>query len=56
MLFFFVISAYYIDKCYKDDPQVNDCLLRSMNKLAEHFRHGIPELGITEVLIFFINH
>ncbi|XP_077289069.1 juvenile hormone binding protein 2 [Arctopsyche grandis] len=42
-------QPYYIDKCYKDDPQVNDCLLRSMNKLAEHFKRGIPELGMTEV-------
>ncbi|XP_071455445.1 protein takeout [Hetaerina americana] len=40
---------YYVLQCSKSDPKLNECLTRSGNHLAEHFRGGIPELGITEV-------
>ncbi|XP_046393514.1 uncharacterized protein LOC124161270 [Ischnura elegans] len=40
---------YYVLQCSKSDPKFNECLTRSGNHLAEHFRSGIPELGITEV-------
>ena len=43
------ISAYYyLRKCYKSDPEVNQCLQRSANYLMAHMRRGIPELGLTE--------
>lgn len=44
-----IFTAYYLDKCYKDDPQVNNCLRDSANKLARYLQQGVPELGIEEV-------
>lgn len=44
-----LISAYYLEHCERDDPEVNECLIASGNKLIKHLRHGIPELGIFEV-------
>lgn len=42
-------SAHYIDACYRDDPEVNACLIVSANKLARLLQNGIPELGMEEV-------
>lgn len=45
------VSAYYLDKCYRDDPQVNSCLRDSANKLARYLQQGVPELGVEEVCL-----
>jgi hypothetical protein len=42
-------SAYFIEKCYRDDPEVDDCLQYSGNKLAGYLHEGIPELGLDNV-------
>lgn len=44
-------AAYYLQQCYKDDPDVNECLRNSANRLAKFIRQGVPELGIEEVRI-----
>ncbi|XP_044742933.1 protein takeout [Chrysoperla carnea] len=41
-------QPYFVQHCYKADPHVNECLKDSGNLLAEYFRRGIPELGVTE--------
>lgn len=46
------VSAYYLDKCHRDDPDVNNCLRNSANKLARYLQQGVPELGIEEVRVF----
>ena len=43
------ISAYYLTKCVKDDPDVNECLINSGNRLIQFLKKGVPELGIFEV-------
>ncbi|XP_058823762.1 uncharacterized protein LOC131684689 [Topomyia yanbarensis] len=41
---------YYMHRCSRDDPEVNECLRYSANKLARHLRDGgIPEIGIVDV-------
>ncbi|XP_001663472.2 protein takeout [Aedes aegypti] len=41
---------YYMHRCERDDPQVNDCLRFAANKLTHHLRDGgIPEIGIVDV-------
>lgn len=42
-------TAYFIEKCYRDDPEVDECLKYSGNKLASFLHEGIPELGLEEV-------
>ncbi|XP_017780979.1 PREDICTED: protein takeout [Nicrophorus vespilloides] len=39
---------YYLKKCYKSDPEVNECLKRSSNYLIANMRQGIPELNMYE--------
>jgi Haemolymph juvenile hormone binding protein (JHBP) len=46
-----ISSAYYIHHCTKSDPELNECLRYSGNRLTEYMRHGIAELGITDVSI-----
>lgn len=46
---YYLFAAYYLDKCNRDDPEVNNCLRDSANKLARHLQQGVPELGIEEV-------
>lgn len=46
---FVEFSAYFIEKCYRDDPDVDECLKYSGNKLASYLHEGIPELGLDEV-------
>lgn len=43
--------AYFLEKCYQDDEEINECLKYSGNKLIQHLRQdgGIPELGIEEI-------
>lgn len=50
------LVAYYLDRCDRDDPQVNECLMNSANKLARYLQNGVPELGIEQVPIFTINN
>lgn len=45
-------SAYYVDQCSRDDPEVNICLMHSANRLARLLQRGIPELGMEEVMYF----
>ncbi|KAL1380358.1 hypothetical protein pipiens_003587 [Culex pipiens pipiens] len=41
---------YYMHRCQRDDPEVNECLRYAGNKLTQHLREGgIPEIGITDV-------
>ncbi|XP_053691063.1 uncharacterized protein LOC128739593 [Sabethes cyaneus] len=43
-------QPYYMHRCSRDDPELNECLRFAGNKLAQHLRKGgIPEIGITEV-------
>ncbi|KAI8430221.1 hypothetical protein MSG28_000565 [Choristoneura fumiferana] len=35
-------------RCSRQDPNVDACLLRSFNSLAEYLKGGAPELGIEE--------
>lgn len=42
-------AAYFIEKCYRDDPELDECLQYSGNKLASYLHEGIPELGLEEV-------
>ncbi|XP_067013762.2 protein takeout [Anabrus simplex] len=39
----------YILQCYKEDPEVNQCLTRASNLFTRYLRRGIPELGYPEV-------
>lgn len=41
--------AYFLEKCERNDPDVNECLIASGNKLINYLHEGIPELGISEV-------
>lgn len=47
--FHFCPAAYFIEKCYRDDPDVDECLKYSGNKLASHLHEGIPDLGLENV-------
>ncbi|XP_055643192.1 protein takeout [Toxorhynchites rutilus septentrionalis] len=41
---------YYMHRCERDDPEVNECLRSTGNKLARHLREGgIPEIEIVDV-------
>ncbi|XP_062554120.1 protein takeout [Armigeres subalbatus] len=42
-------APYYMHRCQRDDPQVNDCLQYAANKLTKYLRDGIPEIGIDDV-------
>lgn len=50
-----MLSAYYIDQCSRDDPEVNECLKDSCNRLARLLQNGIPELGMEEVNILILS-
>ncbi|XP_012274864.1 protein takeout [Orussus abietinus] len=39
----------FIEPCSRLDPNLEACLARSANVLTEHFRHGLPQLGFSEV-------
>ncbi|KAI4499872.1 hypothetical protein M0802_005128 [Mischocyttarus mexicanus] len=39
----------FLESCSKTDPNLENCLARSANVLAEHFRNGLPELGYPEI-------
>ncbi|KAK6633517.1 hypothetical protein RUM43_001097 [Polyplax serrata] len=39
----------YIYQCRRDDPDINGCLTHAANHLANHFKDGIPELGVPGV-------
>ncbi|XP_077291385.1 circadian clock-controlled protein daywake-like isoform X2 [Arctopsyche grandis] len=36
----------YIEICYRDDPNLNQCLTKEANRVLKQFCKGIPELGI----------
>ncbi|VVC90722.1 unnamed protein product [Leptidea sinapis] len=40
----FYNSEIFGGKCSKQDPNVDDCLLRSFNNLLDHLKSGAPEL------------
>lgn len=40
---------YFIEKCYRDDPDIDECLKYSGNKLASYLHEGIPELDLVDV-------
>ncbi|KAG5672045.1 hypothetical protein PVAND_002207 [Polypedilum vanderplanki] len=44
-------SYYFIEKCYRDDDDIDECLKNSGNTLAAYLREpgGIPELGLEEI-------
>lgn len=48
---FYLNSAYYIQQCSRDDPEVDICFMNSANHLARLLRNGVPELYMEEVLI-----
>lgn len=49
VLIFNQFTAYYIQQCQRDDPDVDECLKSSGNILAKYLRTGVPELDILEV-------
>jgi hypothetical protein len=42
-------TPYFLEKCNREDPEINECLQYSFNKLAAHLQQGVPELDIYEV-------
>ncbi|XP_077291389.1 circadian clock-controlled protein daywake-like [Arctopsyche grandis] len=36
----------YIQTCYRDDPNLNQCLKKEANRVVKQFTKGVPELGI----------
>ncbi|XP_077290330.1 circadian clock-controlled protein daywake-like [Arctopsyche grandis] len=46
--------AEYIDICYRDDPNLNQCLTKEANKILKKFSKGVPEIGIVSTDPFFI--
>lgn len=38
-----------MEKCYRDDPDIDECLKFSGNKLASYLHEGIPELDLVDV-------
>ncbi|XP_041973831.1 protein takeout [Aricia agestis] len=46
-------TNFFGGRCSQQDPEVDDCLLRSFNSLVDHLKRGTPELGIerTETLV-----
>lgn len=43
------ISDYFIEKCYRDDPELDECLKYSGNKFASYLHEGIPEIDLENV-------
>lgn len=43
------LSAYYLSKCSRDDPDLDGCFRNTANRLAKYLRNGVPELGIEQV-------
>lgn len=41
--------AEYIYQCRRNDPDIDECLTHAANHLANHFKDGIPELGVVGV-------
>ncbi|XP_070504021.1 protein takeout-like isoform X1 [Chironomus tepperi] len=42
-------ELYFVEKCYRDDPDIDECLRFSGNKLASYLHEGIPELDLVDV-------
>ncbi|XP_017845633.1 protein takeout [Drosophila busckii] len=42
-------QPYYLQKCPRDEAQLNDCLRESGNKLVHYLQKGVPELDIFEI-------
>lgn len=49
--FVFVLSAYFLQQCPRDEEYINECLRDSGNKLVHYLRQGVPELDIYDVSI-----
>ncbi|XP_035728799.1 protein takeout-like [Vespa mandarinia] len=39
----------FLEPCSKIDPNLESCLAKTANVLVEQFRHGLPQLGYSEV-------
>ena len=46
---FLSFAVYFVEKCYRDDPDIDECLKFSGNKLASYLHEGIPELDLVDV-------
>ena len=46
---FLSLTVYFVEKCYRDDPEIDECLRFSGNKLASYLHEGIPELELVDV-------
>ena len=46
---------YFVEKCYREDPDIDECLKYSGNKLASFLPEGIPELDLVEVEPVYID-
>ncbi|XP_045524689.1 protein takeout-like isoform X1 [Pieris brassicae] len=44
--YFCVISAPYIKICHRDDPNVDKCIMNSIEELRPKLKKGIPELDV----------
>lgn len=49
MFFFCLILASYFPKCSRDDPNLNDCLLKASNAVKPFLIKGVSELGILPI-------
>lgn len=51
MVFFvsFGCPAYYLERCSRENPELNECLRNSANRLAKYLRQGVPELEMDDV-------
>lgn len=45
-IWLFLLSASFIQKCSRKDPQLNTCLKNSFNGLKPYLISGIPEIGL----------
>ncbi|KAB0797557.1 hypothetical protein PPYR_08550 [Photinus pyralis] len=39
----------YFPRCYQDDANVNECILKAANSLNQYVRKGIPEIGLSSL-------
>ncbi|RZC36739.1 JHBP domain containing protein [Asbolus verrucosus] len=44
----------YYPKCYRDDPKLNDCLLKATETVKPFLKRGVPELNFPKLSPFII--
>ncbi|KAF2885933.1 hypothetical protein ILUMI_20240, partial [Ignelater luminosus] len=46
--------AFFLPRCYLDDPELNECVLRAFNEIRPHVSNGIEEIGLPPLNPLFI--